>query len=135
MADPSLVEPKISASRQLVKHLTDVGAPLLAAYWELESEKDYWVLLLVPKSKSDERKLVDEASRILIEQPYRSTFSLSDVVVDGSKIERARALGAYVRSPQDIGRQFHTTFTGGQYFEGVIVMYIAPELAKKHHAA
>jgi hypothetical protein len=134
MVDQALVEPKISTSRQFVKELADRKAPLLAAYWELDSEEGRWVFYVVPKSKSDERKLVEEVSTILIKEPYRSMFSLSDVVVDGSKIERAKALGAYVR-PQDIERHFQTTFTGGQYFEGFIVMYIAPELARKHHAA
>jgi hypothetical protein len=58
-----------------------------------------------------------------------------DVVVDGRQVERARALAAYIRRPEDMGRRFDTTFTGGQYFEGVIVVYVAPQLASWHHAA
>jgi hypothetical protein len=71
----------------------------------------------------------------MIEQPYRSAFSLSDVLVDAHQIARARALGGYIRSSDDIGRQFDTTFTGGQYFESVIVIYIVPKLRKAHYAA
>jgi hypothetical protein len=71
----------------------------------------------------------------MIEQPYRSAFSLSDVFVDAHQIARARALGGYIRSSDDIARQFDTTFTGGQYFESVIVIYIVPKLRKAHYAA
>jgi hypothetical protein len=79
--------------------------------------------------------LVDAASAILNEQPHRIVFSLSDVFVDAQQIARARAIGAYIRSDEDIGRQFDTTFTGGQYFESVIVLYIAPKLRTAHYAA
>jgi hypothetical protein len=71
----------------------------------------------------------------MITQPYRSVFSLSDVFVDAHQIERARAIGSYLRSPDDLGRQFDTTFTGGHYFESVIVVYVAPELHKANFAA
>ena len=44
------------------------------------------------------------------------------------KLERARALGSYIRIDPYIGRRIDTTFTGGQYFESVIPVYLAPEL-------
>jgi hypothetical protein len=135
MVDQSLIDGKLKVSRQLIDSLQQAHAPLLAAYWEWSPETGRWVFYLVPKSTAEERKLVDEASRIMIESPYRSAFSLSDVVVDGRQIERARAIGKYVRIPRDIGKRFDTTFTGGHYFEGVIVIYVAPELAKQHNAA
>jgi hypothetical protein len=135
MAERSLVERKLEVSKQLASLLKADGAPLLAAYWEWAQEKDRWIFYLVPKSSEDERKLVESASKIMITQPYRSVFSLSDVFVDAHQIERARAIGSYLRSPDDLGRQFDTTFTGGHYFEGVIVVYIAPELHKANSAA
>jgi hypothetical protein len=135
MAERSLVERKLDISRQLTGQLTSTGAPLLAAYWEWQQEKDRWVFYLVPKTIADERGLVEKVSSIMIEPPYRSVFSLSDVFVDSHQIERARAIGAYLRSSEDFGRQFDTTFTGGHYFESVIVMYIAPELRKRYFAA
>jgi hypothetical protein len=130
MAERSLVGRKLELSRQLTKRLNDERAPLLAAYWEWVPEKDRWIFYLVPKSVGDERNLVDKASTIMIEQPYRSTFSLSDVFVDAHQIERARAIGAYLRGSEDIERQFDTTFTGGHYFDSVIVVYLARELQK-----
>jgi hypothetical protein len=135
MADRTLVERKLELSGQLVRQLTSVEAPLLAAYWELGQERDYWAFYLVPNSTKTESELVRAASEIMITPPYRTVFSLSDVFVDASQIERARAIGAYLRSAEDLGRQFDTTFTGGQYFESVIVLYVAPELKKAHHAA
>lgn len=135
MAERSLVERKFDVSKQLISQLTSVGAPLLAAYWEWQQDRDRWIFYLVPKTAADERELVKKASSAMIEQPYRSVFSLSDVFVDAHQIERARAIGAYLRSSEDIGRQFDTTFTGGHYFESVIVLYVAPELRKQYHAA
>ena len=135
MADRSLVERKFETSKALADHLVAVKAPLLAAYWEWEPERDRWVCYLVPNSNNDERTLVNAASAIMLEQPYRSVFSLSDVFVDAQQIARARAIGAYIRSSEDLGRRFDTTFTGGQYFESVIVIYIAPRLRTAHYAA
>lgn len=135
MADRTLVETKLEVSKQLIRQLTSVEAPLLAAYWEWGQERDRWVFYLVPNSTKTESELVRAASKIMITPSYRTVFSLSDVFVDASQIERARAIGAYLRSAEDLGRQFDTTFTGGQYFESVIVLYIAPELQKAHHAA
>ncbi|HEX3939639.1 MAG TPA: hypothetical protein VHX43_19235 [Xanthobacteraceae bacterium] len=135
MVDRSLVERKFEASQTLAKRLLAPHAPLLAAYWEWAQERDRWIVYLVPNSSDDERKLVDATSAIMIEQPFRSVFSLSDVFVDAHQITRARAIGAYIRSAEDIGRQFDTTFTGGHYFESVIVIYIAPKLRKAHYAA
>ncbi len=135
MAERSLVERKLEASRELISQLKADRAPLLAAYWELPPESDRWAFYLVPKSTEDERNLIEAASKIMITAPYRSVFSLSDVYVDAHQIARARAIGSYLRSPEDLGRQFDTTFTGGQYFESVIVLYVAPELEKAHHAA
>lgn len=135
MVDQSLIDQKINASKQLINALKQGHAPLLVAYWEWSSENTRWIFYLVPKSAVDETHLVDDVSKILIESPYRSAFSLSDVVVDARQIERARAIGRYIRTPRDIGKRFDTTFTGGHYFEGVIVIYVAPELAKQHSAA
>jgi hypothetical protein len=135
MAESSLVERKLEVSRQLTSQLKSAGAPLLAAYWEWTQERDRWNFYLVPKSAADERELVDKTSSVMIKQPYRSVFSLSDVFVDAHQIERAHAIGAYLRSSEDLGRQSDTTFTGGHYFESVIVVYIAPELQKHYHAA
>lgn len=135
MADRTLVERKLKISKQLVGQLNSDGAPLIAAYWEWGQEKDRWVFYLVPTSTKTEGELVRAASKIMVTQPYRTVFSLSDVYVDASQIERARAIGAYIRSADDLGRQFDTTFTGGQYFESVIVLYVAPELQTAHHAA
>jgi hypothetical protein len=135
MVDRSLVERKFETSKTLVDRLVADKAPLLAAYWEWEQERDRWIFYLVPNSDDDERTLVEATSKIMIEQPHRSIFSLSDVFVDAHQIARARALGGYIRSSEDIGRQFDTTFTGGQYFESVIVIYIAPKLRKAHYAA
>jgi hypothetical protein len=135
MADRSLVERKLEVSQQLVSQLMAEQAPLLAAYWELSPEREGWVLYLVPKAIELERQLIDVVSEIMIAPPYRSAFSLSDVFVDAHQIARARAIGSYLRSPDDLGRQFDTTFTGGHYFESIIVLYIAPELQRAHHAA
>jgi hypothetical protein len=135
MAERSLVERKLEVSKDLTSQLKAGGAPLLAAYWELAPEKDRWNFYLVPKSTQDEGKLVDAASKIMITAPYRSVFSLSDVFVDAHQISRARAIGSYIRGSEDLGRQFDTTFTGGHYFESVIVLYIAPELSRAHNAA
>jgi hypothetical protein len=135
MAERSLVERKLEVSQELISQLKADRAPLLAAYWELPSEQDRWVFYLVPKSAETERDLIEATSKIMVTSPYRSIFSLSDVYVDAQQIGRARAIGSYLRSPEDLGRQFDTTFTGGHYFESVIVLYVAPELQKAHHAA
>jgi hypothetical protein len=135
MAERSLVERKLEVSRELVSQLKADREPLLAAYWELSPEREGWVLYLVPKSIELQSQLIGAASRITNMPPYRSVFSLSDIYVDAHQIARARAIGSYLRSPEDLERQFDTTFTGGQYFESVIVLYVAPELQKAHHAA
>jgi len=134
MADRTLAERKFETSKQLVRQLQSDGAPLLAAYWEWSQEKDRWAFYLVPTSIKAESELVRAASKIMITPPYRTVFSLADVFVDASQIERARAIGSYLRSAEDLGRQFDTTFTGGQYFESVIVIFVAPEL-QAYHAA
>jgi hypothetical protein len=128
MAAESLIESKLEASKQLARQLIERGAPLFAAYWEFREEVDRWTLVLVPTSPNDERRLIGEATGLLIESPYRSVFSLSDPAVDSRQIERARALGAYIRVEPYIGRRIDTTFTGGQYFESVVPVYLAPEL-------
>jgi hypothetical protein len=127
MADQSLVEGKLSSSKELVKRIPDVWLPLAAAYWERREDYGGWILL-APKSQGDELTMIDSASSLLIEKPFRSVFSLSDVFVDGHKIDQARAPGAYFRSDSYIGGQLDTTFTGGHYFEGVVPVYFAPEL-------
>ena len=76
-----------------------------------------------------------DASALLVEAPYRSVFSVSDPVVDGRQIERARALGAYIRVEPYIGRHIDATFTGGHYFEDVVPVYFAPELLTRLRVA
>jgi hypothetical protein len=128
MAAESLVESKLESSKQLARELIKRDAPLLAAYWEFREEVDRWTLMLVPTSPEEERRLVKDATALLVENPYRSAFSLADPAIDSHQIERARALGAYIRIDPYIGRRFDTTFTGGQYFESVVPVYLAPEL-------
>jgi hypothetical protein len=128
MVADTLVDRKIEASERLAKELIDRGSPLLAAYWDFREEVGLWTLVLVPTSAKEERLLIEQASALLVEAPYRSVFSLSDPAVDSGQIERARALGAYIRIEPYIGRRIDTTFTGGQYFESVIPVYFAPGL-------
>lgn len=128
MAAESLIDTKLEGSKQLARELIARGAPLLAAYWEFREEVDRWTLVLVPTSPDEERRLIKEATALLIEAPYRSAFSLSDPAVDSRQIGRARALGAYFRVEPYIGRRIDTTFTGGEYFESVVPVYLAPEL-------
>jgi hypothetical protein len=135
MAERSLVESKLGLSRELISRLKADRAPLLAAYWELPAERERWVFYLVPKAAEVEQALVRATSKIMIDPPYRSVFSLSDVFVDAHQIARAKAIASYLRSPEDLGKQFDSTFTGGQYFESVIVLYVAPDLQKAHYAA
>jgi hypothetical protein len=135
MAAESLIQSKLEASKELAKQLISQGAPLLAAYWEFREEVDRWTLVLVPRSPEDERGLINEAVIRLGEMPYRSVFSISDPAIDSRQIDRARALGAYIRVEPYIGRRIDTTFTGRQYFESVIPVYLAPELMTHLHVA
>jgi hypothetical protein len=135
MAAESLIQSKLEASKELAKQLISQGAPLLAAYWEFREEVDRWTLVLVPRSPEDERRLINEAVIRLGEMPYRSVFSISDPAIDSRQIDRARALGAYIRVEPYIGRRIDTTFTGRQYFESVIPVYLAPELMTHLHVA
>lgn len=130
MAAESLVESKIELSKRLVSDLIKRKAPLLAAFWEFREDADRWTLLLVPTSPNEERRLIGLATDLLVENPYRSVFSLSDPEVDSHQISRARALGAYIRVKPYEGRRIDTTFTDGQYFESVIPLFFAPELMK-----
>lgn len=122
------VETKFEASKQLAQRLIGQGALLLAAYWEFQEDADSWRLVLVPPSPGEEQGLIRQATELLIEAPYRSAFSLSDVAVDSRQIARARALGAYIRVKPYVGRRIDTTFTGGQYFESVVPVYLAKQL-------
>ena len=128
MAAESLVESKLETSKRLANTLIRLGAPLLAAYWDFSEDIDRWTLMLVPTSSNEERSLIEHASTLLVEAPYRSVFSLSDPSVDSHQIERARALGAYIRVEPYVGRRIDTTFTGGQYFESVVPVYLAANL-------
>lgn len=128
MAAESLVESKLEASQQLAKKLIELGSPLLAAFWDFREEVDRWTLVLVPTSPKEERRLIEQASDLLVEEPYRSVFSLADPSIDSHQIERARALGSYIRVKPYVGRRIDTTFTGGQYFESVVPVYFAPNL-------
>jgi hypothetical protein len=112
----------------LAEELIGRGSPLLAVYWEFREEEGRWTLMLVPTSPEEERRLIREATALLVESPYRATLSLFDPSVDSRQIDRARALGAYIRVEPYIGRRIDTTFTGGQYFESVVPVYLAPEL-------
>lgn len=128
MAAETLLEAKFEASRQLATQLIEQGAPLLAAYWDFNDEAERWALVLVPISPSEERRLIKQATELLSNAPYRPAFSIFDLLIDGRQIERARALGAYIRVKPYIGRRIDTTFTGRQYFESVIPVYLPPEL-------
>ena len=119
---------KVEASERLAKELIGRGSPMLAAYWEFREEDGRWTLMLVPTSTEQERRLIKDATALLVESPYRSLFSLFDQSIDSRQIERARALGAYIRIEPYIGRRIDMTFTGGQYFESVVPVYLAPEL-------
>lgn len=129
MADQALVESKLAASNELVKKVVESNLPLAAAYWEWREEYGGWILLLVPKSYRDEAGFIDKVSSLLLGAPFRSIFSLSDVFVDSHKIERARALGSYIRTDSSFGQRIDKTFTGGHYFEGAVPIYFAPELS------
>jgi hypothetical protein len=135
MATEALGDRKVEASERLAKELIARGSPLLAAYWEFREEEGRWILMLVPTSSEEERRLIREATALLVEAPYRSVFSLFDPAVDSRQIDRARALGAYIRVKPFVGRRIDTTFTGGQYFESVIPVYLAPELMTHLHVA
>jgi hypothetical protein len=128
MVTEALGDRKIEASERLAKELIGRGSPMLAAYWEFREDEGRWTLVLVPTSPEEERRLIKEATALLVEASYRSAFSLFDLAVDSRQIDRARALGAYIRVEPYIGRRIDTTFTGGQYFESVVPVYLAPEL-------
>lgn len=135
MAERSPVDKKVAASFELARQLAKSGAPLLAAYWEWQEESSRWDLYLVPRSAAEVITLIKAATEALIEPPYRSVLSLLDISVSARQIERARAIGAYLQGSEDLGRRFDTTFTGGQYFESIVVVYVAPELQTHHFAA
>ena len=97
MAAVSLVESKLETSKQLAKELVRRSSPLLAAFWDFHEDIDRWTLVLVPRSPEEELHLIEQATDLLVEPPFRSSFSLLDTTVDGRQIERARALGAYIR--------------------------------------
>lgn len=134
MAAESIVDSKLDASKRLAAQLIERGAPLLAAYWEFRDEVDRWTLVLVPATPGDERRLIESATDLLVGQPFRSVFSISDPSVDSRQIKRAQALGAYIRVEPFVGRRIDTTFTGGEYFESVVPVYLAPELTTHLHA-
>jgi hypothetical protein len=128
MAIESLVESKFAASERLVDELLAQQAPLLAAYWEFREEVDRWTLILVPLSADTERNLLDLAVELLVRPPYRSVFSVSDVSINIRQVDRAKALGSYIRVEPYVGRRIDTTFTGGQFFESVVPIYFKPDL-------
>jgi hypothetical protein len=135
MVTEALGDRKVEASDRLARELIARGSPLLAAYWEFREEEGRWTLRLVPPSPQEERRLIKEATMLLVEPPYRSEFSLSDPSIDSRQIDRARALGAYIRVEPYVGRRIDTTFTGGEYFESVVPVYLAPELMTHLHVA
>jgi hypothetical protein len=135
MAAESIVSSKLDASKRLAERLLERGASLLAAYWEFREELDRWRFVLVPALPSDEKSLIKEATDLLVEPSFRSIFSISEPSVDSRQIKRARALGAYIRVEPFIGRRIDDTFTGGEYFESVVPIYLAPELMTHLHVA
>lgn len=128
MVTESLVDRKVEASERLAHALVVQGSRLLAAYWDFREERGRWEFVLVPDAPENERQLIKQASALLIEPPYRAVFSLSDPVVDGRQIERARALGSYIRVEPYVGRHIESTFTGGHYFEHVVPVYLREDL-------
>jgi hypothetical protein len=128
MAAEALVDSKFEASKQLASALVQRGAPLLAAFWDFHEDVDRWTLVLVPTSPQEQGRLIKQATDLLIEPPYRSIFSISDSLVDSHQIDRARALGAYIRYEPYVGRRFDMTFTNGEFFESVVPVYFKPEL-------
>ena len=135
MAAESIVSSKFEASRLLAERLLAHRAPLLAAYWEFREERDRWSLVLVPASPSDERLLIKQATDLLVKPPFRSAFSISEPSVDSLQIKRARALGDYIRVEPFVGRRIDNTFTGGEFFESIVPVYLAPELMTHLHVA
>jgi hypothetical protein len=135
MATEALGDRKIDASEELARELIRRGSPLLAAYWEFREELRCWRLVLVPTAAEGERRLIKDATDLLFEAPYRATLSIFDSAIDSRQIDRARALGAYIRTEPYIGQRFDTTFTGRQYFESVVPVYLAPELMAHLHVA
>jgi hypothetical protein len=128
MVTEALEDRKIEASERLAKELVGRGSPMLAAYWEFREDEGRWTLMLVPTSVEEERRLIKEATALVVESSDRSAFSLFDLAIDSRQIGRARALGAYIRVKPYVGRRIDTTFTGGEYFESVVPVYLAPEL-------
>jgi len=135
MVAEALSDRKIDASEGLAQELIRRASPLLAAYWEFREELGGWRLVLVPTAAEEEPRLIKEATDLLVEAPYRSTLSIFDSAIDSRQIDRARALGAYIRTELYIGQRFDTTFTGRQYFESVVPVYLAPELMTHFHVA
>ena len=135
MAAEAIAGRKLDDSRQLAERLIEHGAPLLAAYWEFREELDRWRLVLVPASPSDEMLLIKQATDLLVEEPFRSAFSISEPSVDSRQIRRARALGSYIRVAPFVGRRIDDTFTDGEYFESVVPIYLDPKLMTHLHVA
>jgi hypothetical protein len=135
MVTEALGDRKIDASEELAQELIRRGSPLLAAYWEFREELGGWRLVLVPTTAEEERRLIKEATDLLVEAPYRSTLSLFDPAIDSRQVDRAKALAAYIRVQPYSGQRFDKTFTGRQYFESVIPVYLAPALMTHLHVA
>jgi hypothetical protein len=69
MVTETLGDRKIEASERLAKELIGRGSPLLAAYWEFRDEEGRWTLMLVPTAPEEERRLIKEATTLLVEAP------------------------------------------------------------------
>ena len=135
MAAESIVSSKFDASRQFAERLLERGASLLAAYWEFHEDRDRWSLVLVPASSNFERSLISQATSLVFEPSFRPVLSIFELSVDSLQIKRARALGAYIRVEPFVGRRINNTFTGGEFFESVVPVYLAPELMTHLHVA
>jgi len=135
MVTETLGDRKVEAPERLAKELIGRGSPVLAAYWEFREDDGRWTLILVPRSPEEERRLIRDATALLVEDTYRSIFSIFDSAIDSRQIERARALGAYIRVEPYVGRRIDKTFSGRQYFESVVPVYFSPELMTHLHVA
>jgi hypothetical protein len=79
--------------------------------------------------------LIKQATDFVVEPSFRSAFSISELSISSLQIKRARALGAYIRVEPFVGRRIDNTFTGGEFFESVVPVYLAPELMTHLHVA
>src|ERR1700704_5678825 len=90
MVTETLGDRKVEASERLAKELIGRGSPVLAAYWEFREDDGRWTLILVPRSPEEERRLIRDATALLVEDTYRSIFSIFDSAIDSRQNRRWR---------------------------------------------